>query len=115
MCTYAGIAGYLPPDDYSGPALETIHKALSPNYGDVPDNGAFLATLEKVTGSLTMVGERRKLSQITDGQSNSFMIGEFVHRDCRLSNLPRAFSRKPQCSTVVYRQLFGRAVPRKGG
>ena len=86
MCTYAGIAGYLPPVDYSGPALETINKALSPNYGDVPDNGAFLATLEKITGSLTMVGERRKLSQITDGQSNSLMIGEFVHRDCRLSN-----------------------------
>src|SRR4029078_8704608 len=31
-----------------------------------------------------MIGVRRKLSQITDGQSNSFLVGEYVHRDCVL-------------------------------
>ncbi len=36
------------------------------------------------TTSKGPVGRARKGSQITDGQSNSFLIGEFVDRPCRL-------------------------------
>jgi prepilin-type N-terminal cleavage/methylation domain-containing protein len=84
MCSYAGVGGVIPIVDPAAPVLDQTHTTPSPDYGDIPDNGAFMVTLEKVTGALKMVGERRKLSQITDGQSNSFMIGEYVHRDCRL-------------------------------
>src|SRR5262249_46561298 len=84
---YAGVAGFLPPDSYAGPALDTIHKALSPDYGDIPDNGAFLSILDKISGALKMVGIRRKLSQITDGQNKSFMLGECVHSDLKLGGV----------------------------
>jgi prepilin-type N-terminal cleavage/methylation domain-containing protein len=85
MCSYAGVAGVIPGIDANALVLDQTHTIPSPSgYGDIPDNGAFLVTQEKVQGLPQMVGERRKLSQITDGQSNSFMIGEFVHRDCRL-------------------------------
>jgi hypothetical protein len=40
-------------------------------------------TLGQLGATQQLVGVRRKLSQITDGQSNSLMIGEFVHRDCQ--------------------------------
>ncbi len=83
MCSYAGVAGVIPSTDSGAIVRDQTHTITSNSgYGDIPDNGAFLVTQEKVQGLPQMVGERRKLSQITDGQSNSFMIGEYVHRDC---------------------------------
>jgi len=38
------------------------------------------------TFSRPLIGVARKLSQITDGQSNSFLIGEFVHRNCEFGS-----------------------------
>jgi prepilin-type N-terminal cleavage/methylation domain-containing protein len=74
VCTYAGVGGAKP-----DPAT-----AIPSGFGPIPNNGAFTVKRESVGGGLQVLGARRKLSQITDGQSNSFMIGEYVHRNCRL-------------------------------
>lgn len=51
--------------------------------GTYPTNGAFFVT-ENPAGSFGKIeGERRRGQEIEDGQSNTFLIGEFVHRDCR--------------------------------
>lgn len=71
VCTYAGVGGVV---------IDLTTKTIPSGFGPIPDNGAF--TVKKETVGL--VGSRRKLSQITDGQSNSFMIGEYVHRNCKL-------------------------------
>jgi prepilin-type N-terminal cleavage/methylation domain-containing protein len=78
LCTYAGVAGAnLPP-----PA-----RTINSSYGPYPIDGAGAFTVARqAVGFLPqLVGIRRKLSQITDGQSKSFLIGEYVHRDCVLS------------------------------
>ena len=71
VCTYAGVGGVV---------IDPTTTTIPSGFGRIPDNGAF--TVKKET--LGLIGSRRKLSQITDGQSNSFMIGEYVHRNCRL-------------------------------
>ncbi len=81
LSTYAGIAGATitsPP----APTPKTIPSA----YGAFPVDGAGAFTVGKqAVGFLQqLIGVRRKLSQITDGQSKSFLIGEYVHRDCVL-------------------------------
>ena len=74
VATYAGVGG----------AVQSGGEKLIPSgFGQIPDNGAFTVTQESVNNKLALVGARRKLAQITDGQSNSFMIGEFVHRNCQ--------------------------------
>jgi prepilin-type N-terminal cleavage/methylation domain-containing protein len=73
VCTYAGVGGAV---QSSG------EKMINSAFGPIPDNGAFTVKQETVGNSAALVGVRRKLSQITDGQSNSFMIGEYVHRNC---------------------------------
>lgn len=80
--TYTGIGG----------AVRNRGELLVPSaFGRVPDNGAFL--LEEVTigGGLrpkkAVIGRARELGQITDGQSNTLLIGEFVHRECCLGQL----------------------------
>ncbi|HEX4413044.1 MAG TPA: DUF1559 domain-containing protein [Lacipirellulaceae bacterium] len=86
MCSYVGVAGVIQSTDSGAIVLDQTPPTPSPDYGMIPNNGAFMVTTERVVGALKMVGERRKLSQITDGQSNSFLIGEFVHRDCKLGS-----------------------------
>lgn len=74
VCTYAGVGG----------AVQSSGEKLIPSsFGPIPDNGAFTVTQATVNSTLTLIGVRRKLAQITDGQSNSFMIGEYVHRNCQ--------------------------------
>lgn len=78
-CTYTGVGG----------AVRNAGEKLIPSgFGQIPNNGAFTVRQEAVSGSIkTLVGAARKLSQITDGQSNSFLIGEFVHRNCQFGTL----------------------------
>jgi len=61
LSTYQGVAGTL--------RLELNEDFLESTWGDLPYNGTF--------GWLY----QRKLSQIVDGLSNTFGIGEFIHRD----------------------------------
>jgi prepilin-type N-terminal cleavage/methylation domain-containing protein len=75
VCTYSGVGG----------AVQNAGEKLIPSgFGPVPNNGAFTAKQEVLnTFSRPLIGVARKLSQISDGQSKSFLIGEFVHRDCQ--------------------------------
>jgi prepilin-type N-terminal cleavage/methylation domain-containing protein len=75
VCTYSGVGGAVRKDG------ETL---VPSGFGPIPNNGAFTARQEIVsTFSRPLIGVERKLQQITDGQSNSFLIGEFVHRNCQ--------------------------------
>ena len=83
--TYTGIAG----------AVRNRGELLiNSQFGALPDNGAL--TVEEIgiaagRGTVKhLIGVERKLSQITDGQSNTLMVGEFVHRDCCLGQLIEA-------------------------
>ncbi|WP_261342334.1 DUF1559 domain-containing protein [Bythopirellula polymerisocia] len=67
LTTYAGVGGAI-----SSPTVELIG-------GEYPDNGAFALKQKSPT---EIVGHQRSAKEITDGQSATFMIGEFVHRDC---------------------------------
>jgi len=78
LTTYSGVAGAIRNQG------ETLFNS---SFGRIPDNGAF--TMVQVPGSTGpfgsgnyLIGYARKLKEITDGTSNSLLIGEFVHRDC---------------------------------
>jgi prepilin-type N-terminal cleavage/methylation domain-containing protein len=74
VCTYSGVGGAV---------RNAGEKLIASGFGPIPNNGAFTVKQEIVSVfSRPLVGVPRTLSQITDGQSNSFLIGEFVHRDC---------------------------------
>lgn len=89
VCTYSGVGG----------AVQSGGEKLIPSgFGPIPDNGAFTVKQELNGTTLVLVGARRKLSQITDGQSNSLMIGEFVHRNCQFG----AFKEDPPGNTRPY-------------
>ncbi|WP_428305138.1 DUF1559 domain-containing protein [Lacipirellula sp.] len=90
LCTYSGIAG----------AIRNRGETLFPSeqgFGDIPDNGAL--TMQMVKGAASsgpfgggsaknlLIGRARTLKEITDGQSNSLLAGEFVHRECCFTNL----------------------------
>ena len=77
LITYAGSAGA----DTDGLLAEDLLDTQG--YGLLRPNGAL--TMKKVfprpgNPSYYLTGVSRKGSQITDGQSNSFLIGEFVDR-----------------------------------
>jgi hypothetical protein len=73
VCTYAGVGG----------AVRSGSKLITSAYGAIPNNGAFTVRQENLNiFSKPLVGVPRKLSQIFDGQSNSLLIGEYVHRNC---------------------------------
>lgn len=79
LVTYAGSAG-ADTDD-----LEADDLLNTEGFGLLRPNGAF--TMEKFfprpgNPKHVLVDQRRRGSQITDGQSNSLMIGEFVDRPC---------------------------------
>lgn len=81
LTTYSGIAG----------AVRNRGENLyNSSFGRLPDNGAF--TMIEIPGTSvfqpkTLVGYARKLQEISDGQSNSMLAGEFVHRDCCFGSL----------------------------
>jgi len=78
VCTYTGVGGTIRPLGKTVP---------SAGYGPLPLNGAFVVRQESVNAfSKPVVGVARTLGQITDGQSNSFLIGEFVHRNCEFGS-----------------------------
>jgi prepilin-type N-terminal cleavage/methylation domain-containing protein len=83
LCTYAGVAGANIATVQPAPPAKTV----TSQYGNLPIDGAgaFIVRSQLVPGAgfiPQLIGARRKLSQITDGQSKSFLVGEFVHRDC---------------------------------
>lgn len=78
VCTYTGVGG----------AVRKTGELLIPSgFGQIPNNGAFTAKQEGSGLVKQLVGAGRRLSQITDGESNSFLIGEFVHRNCQFGSL----------------------------
>jgi hypothetical protein len=78
VCTYSGIGG----------AVRNAGETMVPSgFGPIPNNGVFnVKQVVLNTFSRPLIGVARKLSQITDGQSNSFLIGEFVHRNCEFGS-----------------------------
>ncbi len=117
MCTYAGVAG-VPPSKDTGAVSARQYEY---DYVELADTVTFPTTV-RFSSLRKRCRDFRKWSANVASSVKSptakairFMIGEFVHRDCRFENLPRAFSRKPKCSPVVYRQLCRRAVSREGG
>jgi hypothetical protein len=81
MVTYAGCGGALSTNQSSPPCL------IGSSY---PDNGAFFllgpgaraggGTCGAASGS-PISGEGRRLKQVSDGTTKSFLVGEYVHRD----------------------------------
>lgn len=69
ITTYAGVGGAI-----TSPSVTLVGN-------EYPDNGAFALKQQSPTA---VVGHQRNVKEITDGQSQTFMIGEFVHRDCPL-------------------------------
>jgi len=69
LVTYAGVGGSI-----TSPTVNLVAN-------EYPDNGTFALKEQSPTA---VVGHQRHVREITDGQSNTFMIGEFVHRDCPL-------------------------------
>jgi hypothetical protein len=91
VCTYTGVGGAIRDSD------DTEHLITSA-FGLLPDNGAFTMKKEVIAALPRPVGTRRKLGQIIDGQSNSFLIGEFVHRNCEFGQYTEdltGFSTRP--------------------
>ncbi len=82
LATYAGVGGGLTPGSDPQDLLSDGSSI----------NGAF--TIEKrPTGSgFEYYGRQRKARQITDGQSKTALIGEFVHSDCAIPPLPNPTS-----------------------
>jgi prepilin-type N-terminal cleavage/methylation domain-containing protein/prepilin-type processing-associated H-X9-DG protein len=79
LVTYNGVGGALIDGlDVTNPDL-----AVRSGYGEIPKNGVFQAELLQVPESRRTVFKGRpvKGSEITDGQSQTLMIGEFIHRD----------------------------------
>ena len=81
VATYTGVAG----------AFVAGATSFSTQFGLLPENGVFAMKQISVAGSggpfgggtsLKTIGHTRQLKEITDGLSNTVMIGEFVHRDC---------------------------------
>jgi prepilin-type processing-associated H-X9-DG protein len=82
MVTYSGVGGAV---------RNRGEKLVISQFGRVPNNGAFYFDEGLVNGSFPVaLGAERKLGQIKDGQSKSFLIGEFVHRDCNVGQPPQA-------------------------
>ncbi|MCA9235830.1 MAG: DUF1559 domain-containing protein [Planctomycetales bacterium] len=91
LVTYSGVGGAL----VDGMSLSDPEFVVSSGYGVIPKNGAFQAEILQgaaATGGTggtrpggsaaqTFKGRPVKFSEITDGQSNTLLVGEFVHRD----------------------------------
>ncbi len=74
---YAGVAGAIRPGETT----------IQSGEGLIPDNGAF--TMQKAgPGKFDPpIGRARGIGEITDGQSNTLLIGEFVHVNCQFQQI----------------------------
>jgi hypothetical protein len=74
LITYNGV---------SGATITGLTSAdmTSSAFGPIPNNGVFAFERVMINGNDRFRGRARKGAEITDGQSNTLMIGEFVHRD----------------------------------
>ncbi len=85
LVTYTGNGGAVwVRRDQNGAVIERLEVKLIG--GKYPDNGPF-ALLEVPNGSSrpNIMAKRRKGSEITDGQSKTVLIGEYIHRDCAIA------------------------------
>ncbi len=81
----ATIQGLNGPVQYSD--VEIAELRITTPFGPIYRNGAFtLELIEPVTNRFFGKETKRKLSQITDGMSNSFLMGEFVDAACPTFN-----------------------------
>lgn len=76
IVTYAGNGGAVTANTDLNDPRQVIRQTY-------PVNGAFFVAENPANGNGVISGERRSGREITDGQSNTLLIGEFVHRDCR--------------------------------
>lgn len=76
IVTYTGNGGAVTPNTDINDPRQLIR-------GTYPTNGAFYVTENPADGTGIIEGQRRAGREIEDGQSNTLLIGEFVHRDCR--------------------------------
>lgn len=79
VVTYSGVGGAL----IDGIDVNDPEQAVPSGYGPIPLNGVFLAELEVIPAQRQRIfrGRARRGAEITDGQSNTLLVGEFVHRD----------------------------------
>jgi len=79
LVTYNGVGGAL----VDGLNLSNPDLVTRSGYGEIPKNGVFQAENIQVPELRRVVFKGRpvKGAEITDGQSNTLMIGEFIHRD----------------------------------
>lgn len=75
LTTYQGVGGAIVDRDYYNSS--TSRDVTRSTYGKMPHNGTF------------GWGFRRKIHEITDGQSKTFAMGEFVHRDFKRGSFVR--------------------------
>jgi prepilin-type N-terminal cleavage/methylation domain-containing protein len=85
MSHYSGVAGAVT-------ATTNAQDKFSSSFGLIPNNGAFTMKYSASGGSIfnpngDLIGYARPIKEITDGMSNSLLIGEFVHRECCLGSL----------------------------
>jgi prepilin-type N-terminal cleavage/methylation domain-containing protein len=78
LTTYNGIGGATVDN------LDPVKDLVPSGFGPIPTNGVFVVEIVSKPGSTAgrFAGRERRGSEITDGQSNTLMIGEFVHRNC---------------------------------
>lgn len=79
IVTYTGVGG----------AIQNRGEILVPSVeGAIPDNGALLLGEELINGRFpTGVSKARRLGEITDGQSNSLLIAEYIHINCEFGQI----------------------------
>jgi prepilin-type N-terminal cleavage/methylation domain-containing protein len=73
LTTYIGCGGAA-----NSPDVELI-PISNPTY---PTNGAFTLEEKDTSPRITITGRRRPAREITDGQSQTVLVGEFVHHNC---------------------------------
>ena len=76
LITYQGVSGAT----ITGLAVADMTDSA---FGPIPNNGVFTFERVPVNGTVRFRGRARRGSEILDGQSNTLIIGEFVHRDAQ--------------------------------
>jgi prepilin-type N-terminal cleavage/methylation domain-containing protein len=97
LVTYAGVGGYVFDENRDGAINDNDRYLLQ--YGAFPidlGTGPFKMTDIAVSGGggpfgggsgRDYIGDVRRLKEVTDGASNTTLIGEFVHRECCFGQL----------------------------